>query len=219
MQQWVRGCKSWQSKICKGNSSKGKMDPRVCWLFNTVWKLSLSSSTSWSLMVWNIPWEYQNMKSFCYDWDKIASIIHDLNKKRWVVNQGGWISNKGNLAFEEIHIRHWELCGAMLCCLSVIKKVFRWLLITPTLSIRAIVLLPPIRHWYEVWYYIMVWWHGMVWYAMVVWYGMVIPTLGPNSTSCSPNQTLVWSAKNLPLNATMERKQCNIWNEKVPRQK
>ena len=114
MQQWVRGCKSWQSKICKGNSSKGKMDPRVCWLFNTVWKLSLSSSTSWSLMVWNIPWEYQNMghKSFCYDWDKIASIIHDLNKKRWVVNQGGWISNKGNLYFEEIHIRHWLCCAA-----------------------------------------------------------------------------------------------------------
>ena len=106
------GCKSWQSKICKGNSSKGKMDPRVCWLFNTVWKLSLSSSTSWSLMVWNIPWEYQNIKSFCYDWDKIASIIHDLNKKRWVVNQGGWISNKGNLYFEEIHIRHLLCCAA-----------------------------------------------------------------------------------------------------------
>ena len=210
MQQ--RGCKSWQSKICKGNSSKGKMDPRVCWLFNTVWKLSLSSSTSWSLMVWNIPWEYQNMKSFCYDWDKIASIIHDLNKKRWVVNQGGWVSNKGNLDFEEIHIRHWELCEAVLCCLSVIKKVYRWLLITPTLSIRAIVLLPPIRHWYEVWYYIMVWWHGMVWSsqhwgptALVVapirhWYG--VPRIYLSMQQWKGN------------NATFEMKKCRDRNRK-----
>ena len=32
------------------------------------------------------------------------------------------------------------------------------------------------------------------------------------SNSCSPNQTLVWSAKNLPHNATMEVKQCNDTN-------
>ena len=52
-------------------------------------------------------------KSFCYDCsDKIASIIHDLNKSRWVVNQGGWISNKGNLDFEEIHVRHLLCCAA-----------------------------------------------------------------------------------------------------------
>ena len=51
------------------------------------------------------------------------------------------------------------------------------------------------------------WW---IWWLLFIKITAALAIL--NSNSCSPNQTLVWGAKNLPHNATMEMKQCNHQN-------